>query len=110
MTFNKVMRKMLGFAALGAFLCGACSEAENKPGATLAQIDAGCKSYCAKASECDKAVRAEACEKRCHNRLNRCRADEQADTVTDLQSCAGDKCGDFAVCAIGAGLECTFGL
>lgn len=105
-----MMRKMLGFAALGAFLCGACSDAEHKPGATLAQIEAGCKSYCAKASECDKAIRADACETRCHNRLNRCRADEQADTVTDLQSCAADKCGEFAVCAIGAGLECTFGL
>jgi hypothetical protein len=104
------MRKILGFVALGAFLAGACSEEEHKPGATLTEIKSSCQAYCSKASECNKSIRPDACEQRCQNRLNRCRADEQADATTDLKSCAGDSCGDFAVCAVGAGLECTFGL
>jgi hypothetical protein len=104
-----MMRRIFAIAALGAFFAGACNE-EHKPGATISQINDGCKAYCATASNCDKAIKAEACEKRCQNRINRCRADEQADTVVDLQSCAADKCGDFAICAIGAGLQCTFGL
>ena len=105
-----MMRKILGFAALGAFLVGACSREEHEPGATLAQIDAGCMSYCQKAGECNKSIRPDNCETRCQNRLNRCRANEQADAVADLEACAIDSCVDFAACAIGAGLECTFGL
>jgi len=106
-----MMRKILRFVAIGALFAGACSDKDEfKPGASISDINDSCKSYCAKASECNKAIQPDKCEQRCQNRLNRCRADEQADTVTDLQSCAADKCGEFAVCAVGAGLECTFGL
>ncbi|MDC0668050.1 hypothetical protein [Nannocystis radixulma] len=106
-----MMRDYLRFVVLGVFLAGACSDKdEYKPGATVTEINAGCKSYCAKASECNKAIRPQSCEQRCQNRINRCRADEQSDTVNDLHACADDSCGDFAVCAIGAGLQCTFGL
>lgn len=83
---------------------------DDNDGSTDIEIAAGCQSYCDKARECDDEVSIDECVNDCKSRVGDCMADEQDETVSDLNSCASDACDDFNACTIGAGLQCTFGL
>ncbi len=73
------------------------------------RIEKTCEDYCAKAAECSDEVSESDCVADCKDSIGDCMADEQAEALDDLDSCAADSCDDFIGCTIGAGLACTFG-
>ena len=105
---NVLHRYFLAFAFLLGAGLAACGD--DSSGATNLEISASCKSYCDKARECDEDVSVDECVNDCKDKIGNCMADEQRETLDDLESCASDACGEFGACTVGAGLQCTFGL
>lgn len=97
-----------GAGAVAGLACG--DEGGSPTGATLQEINDGCQSYCERARICDDEVVVSQCINDCKDRLGDCMADEQQQTVADLQTCAEDACDDFRLCTAGADLQCRFGL
>jgi hypothetical protein len=79
-------------------------------GSNDSRIASTCTSYCTKAHDCDDDQAIDGCVEDCKEQLGDCMADEQAQTLDDLDSCAVESCDDFGGCTIGAGLQCTFGI
>ncbi|WAS90602.1 hypothetical protein [Nannocystis punicea] len=100
-------RYLFAFAFVSGAGLAACGD--DSSGATNLEIAASCNSYCDKARECNDDV-SDDCVDDCKSRIGDCMADEQRETLDDLDSCASDACGEFAACTVGAGLQCTFGL
>jgi hypothetical protein len=98
-----------GFGAVTGLACGD-DGGGSISGASLKDINASCQAYCDKARVCDDEVVISQCVADCKDRLGDCMADEQQQTVDDLNTCADDACDDFRLCTAGAGLQCRFGL
>lgn len=102
--------------ALAAIFCvglGCSNDSDNSGGgggASDQEVLATCQSYCDKALVCDSDVDADDCVTKCQDRLGECMADEQHQTLDDLDVCAAKACDKFNTCTIGAGLQCVFGL
>lgn len=79
-------------------------------GASDQEVMTTCKTYCDQAQVCDGDVQAGECLTKCQDRLGDCMADEQSQTLEDLESCSAMACDDFKKCTIGAGLQCVFGI
>ena len=95
--------------ALGAGL-GCENDDGGGGGATDQEVLSTCKTYCEKAVVCDGDVMEAGCTADCQDKLGNCMADEQAQTLDDLEVCSAETCDDFKGCTIGAGLQCVFGI
>lgn len=108
------MLKRIRFHVLAALLCASmgCGEEESAGGGVVstAEIKNSCEAYCARARQCDESTDLLQCVSDCRGRMADCMQDEQRQAVDDLSDCATETCGEFTRCAIGAGLQCTFGL
>lgn len=98
------------FTLAAAVLCAAGCKDDRGSTVMADDIDSTCESYCQKARTCDDEVMASECVASCKDRVGDCMADEQAQVLDDLDTCAANACDDFAGCTIGAGFQCAFGL
>lgn len=77
---------------------------------STAEIKSACEAYCARGKACDEATDLVMCLSDCRDRMADCMQDEQRQAVDDLNDCGAESCEDFNRCAIGVGLQCTFGI
>ncbi len=110
-----MMQSAYRFALAAAFCTGLCCNNDNDDdggggGATDQEVMTTCKKYCDQAQVCDGDVEAGECLVKCQDRLGDCMADEQSQTLDDLETCSLKACDDFKGCTIGAGLQCVFGI
>ncbi|HEY8378490.1 MAG TPA: hypothetical protein VIK91_18475 [Nannocystis sp.] len=106
----KRIRVHLLLALVGASF--GCREDADAPGGvvTTAEIKTACESYCARAKACDVNTDLSMCLDDCRDRMADCMQDEQRQAVDDLTDCSAETCDEFTRCAIGAGLQCSFGI
>lgn len=98
-------------ALVGAGLgCSTDGDDNGGGGATDQEVLATCKTYCEKAAVCDGDVTEAGCTADCQDKLGDCMADEQSQTLDDLDTCSARACDEFTTCTIGAGLQCVFGI